>query len=424
MNINRVLLGNERATAKLLFNVMKSELEKDKLHQLKWQERVKVWKLIQKNCIVQSFREFTASEEIQNPPTVKTEMENMIKEQIVLSDQRLRVLQHIGFSVALSWLLGRPKEAACDITFLWPVQTLSHDTPNVECMEKMCIQYELVQDKCQEKVQVCKSEFKEMAKWHEQHCEGLYNYVQDAMALWDVHQLQLSQQENVLQKKVDECRWEEDNIIQMMEDNLDTSLEKMKMASCEEELKQYLEKALSSLDQIRTSLLNSDLKLDRNEKLKQIVMDEVMAYPKAILWELISYSISISQHFSVKEISKQNLQGTIDSTVQDQNNTSTVQTGLEARTSQPRAEQDNGLSQLVPEDRDSCQKSAGETNLTEKQVILAQEIAETEEEEDEESVPHKSEENEHAEQGLSIMQVSEQENTFESEGSLDQNKEE
>ncbi|XP_023803026.1 coiled-coil domain-containing protein 180-like isoform X1 [Cyanistes caeruleus] len=40
----------------------------------------------------------------------------------------------------------------------------------------------------------------------------------------------------------------------------------------------------------------------------------------------------------------------------------------------------------------------------EKQVILAQEIAETEEEEDEESVPHKSEENEHAEQGLRIMQ--------------------
>uniref|UniRef100_A0A8C0U4K0 Coiled-coil domain-containing protein 180-like n=1 Tax=Cyanistes caeruleus TaxID=156563 RepID=A0A8C0U4K0_CYACU len=255
-NINRVLLGNERATAKLLFNVMKSELEKDKLHQLKWQERVKVWKLIQKNCIVQSFREFTASEEIQNPPTVKTEMENMIKEQIVLSDQRLRVLQHIG-------TLLPPKHTQSDIINEW-YRTLENlnrsiDTPNVECMEKMCIQYELVQDKCQEKVQVCKSEFKEMAKWHEQHCEGLYNYVQDAMALWDVHQLQLSQQENVLQKKVDECRWEEDNIIQMMEDNLDTSLEKMKMASCEEELKQYLEKALSSLDQIRTRARSKDI---------------------------------------------------------------------------------------------------------------------------------------------------------------------
>ncbi|NWT05684.1 CC180 protein, partial [Mionectes macconnelli] len=94
--INRALLGNERAIAKLLFNLMKSELEKEKSHQLKWQERLKDWKLIQKNRVIQSFREFMASEEIQNPPAVKTEMENMIKEQIVLSEQRLEVLQHIG----------------------------------------------------------------------------------------------------------------------------------------------------------------------------------------------------------------------------------------------------------------------------------------------------------------------------------------
>ncbi|NXG10503.1 CC180 protein, partial [Sakesphorus luctuosus] len=94
--INRTLLGNERATAKLLFNLMKSELEKEKSHHLKWQERVKDWKLIQKNCVVQSFREFMASEEIQNPPAVKTEVKNMIKDQIVLSEQRLEVLQHIS----------------------------------------------------------------------------------------------------------------------------------------------------------------------------------------------------------------------------------------------------------------------------------------------------------------------------------------
>ncbi|NWX36127.1 CC180 protein, partial [Notiomystis cincta] len=94
--INRALLSNERATAKLFFNLMKSELEKEKLHRQKWQERVKDWKLIQKNHVVQSFREFMASEEIQNPPTVKMEMENMMEEQIVLSEQRLGVLQHIG----------------------------------------------------------------------------------------------------------------------------------------------------------------------------------------------------------------------------------------------------------------------------------------------------------------------------------------
>ncbi|XP_072776589.1 coiled-coil domain-containing protein 180-like [Taeniopygia guttata] len=93
MNINRALLGNERATAKLLFNLMKLELEKEKLHQLKWQERVKDWKLIQKNCVIQSFREFMASEEVQNPPAVK--MENMIKEQIVLVPCCLQHIQNL-----------------------------------------------------------------------------------------------------------------------------------------------------------------------------------------------------------------------------------------------------------------------------------------------------------------------------------------
>ncbi|XP_041889830.1 coiled-coil domain-containing protein 180 isoform X1 [Corvus kubaryi] len=429
MTINRALLRNERATAKLLFNLMKSELEKEKLHQLKWQERVKDWKLIQKNRVVQSFREFMASEEIQNPPTVKTEMENMIKEQIVLSEQRLRVLQHTG-------TLLPPTHTKSEINEWY--KTLENlnkiiDTRNAECVEKMRVQCELVQGKCEEKVQICKmslldmnicpgvveivycdmlqmteklkhrfeeelehmgSDFKEMAKQHEQHCQGLYSYVEEAVGLWDVHQLQLSQQEDVLQKKVDEYRWEQDDIIQTMKDDLDIILEKMKMASCEEELEEYLENALFSLNEIRT----------RNETLKQILMDEVMAYPKAIWGELTSYTISITQHFSVKEIFKQNLQGRIDATVQDQNNTSTVQTGLEARSSQPRAEQDNHLSPLVPEDRDSCQKPAGEPNPTENHMILAQEIEGTEEEEDGESIPHKSKENEHAEQAVSITQ--------------------
>ncbi|XP_041334831.1 coiled-coil domain-containing protein 180 [Pyrgilauda ruficollis] len=359
MNINRALLGNERATAKLLFNLMKSELEKEKLHQLKWQERVRDWKLIQKNCVVQSFREFIANEEIQNPQAVKMEMENMIKEQIVLSEQRLRVLQHIRQGAFLGAMHYR----------------------------------EFIYSGCRSK-----NDFKEMAKWHEQHCQGLYSYVQEAMGLWDVHLSKLSLQEDVLQKKVDKYRLQKDKIIQVMKDDLDTILEKMKMASCEEELEQYLKNALSSLDQIRT----------RYEFFIEIAMNEIMAYPKAILRELISYSISISQHFSVKEIFKQNLQGTTDSRVQDQDNieASEGEHMVEQQAESIKEGEENH--RLVPEDRDSCQKSAGETNLTQKQVILAQEIEETEEEEEEEeSIPHKSEENEHAEQGLSITQSSE-----------------
>ncbi|NXI71244.1 CC180 protein, partial [Anseranas semipalmata] len=66
MMINRALLANQRAIAKLFFNLMESEMKRELSLRLKWQDRVKNWKLIQKNYIVQSFREFMANEEIQN----------------------------------------------------------------------------------------------------------------------------------------------------------------------------------------------------------------------------------------------------------------------------------------------------------------------------------------------------------------------
>ncbi|KFP93179.1 Coiled-coil domain-containing protein 180, partial [Haliaeetus albicilla] len=65
--INRALLANQRAIAKLFFNLMKSEMKTELSHHLKWQDRVKDWKFIQKNYVVHSFREFMANEEIQNP---------------------------------------------------------------------------------------------------------------------------------------------------------------------------------------------------------------------------------------------------------------------------------------------------------------------------------------------------------------------
>ncbi|NXL35068.1 CC180 protein, partial [Glaucidium brasilianum] len=97
--INRVLLSNRREIAKLFFNLMQSEMMKELSHRLKWEDRVKDWKVVQKNYVVHSFREFMASEEIQNPPTVKTEMENMITHQILFSQMRLELLQHLSNSL-------------------------------------------------------------------------------------------------------------------------------------------------------------------------------------------------------------------------------------------------------------------------------------------------------------------------------------
>ncbi|NXN18094.1 CC180 protein, partial [Indicator maculatus] len=56
MLINRALLANQRAIAQLVFTLLKSELKWKLSHQQKWQDRVKAWKLIQKNSIAHSFR--------------------------------------------------------------------------------------------------------------------------------------------------------------------------------------------------------------------------------------------------------------------------------------------------------------------------------------------------------------------------------
>ncbi|KFP29028.1 Coiled-coil domain-containing protein 180, partial [Colius striatus] len=67
MLINRALLANQRAVAKLFFNLLKSEMKKELTHRLKWQDRVKDWKFIKKNYFIHNFREFMSNEEIQNP---------------------------------------------------------------------------------------------------------------------------------------------------------------------------------------------------------------------------------------------------------------------------------------------------------------------------------------------------------------------
>ncbi|XP_055575760.1 coiled-coil domain-containing protein 180 [Falco cherrug] len=427
MTINKQLLANQRTIAKLFHNLMKSEVNKELLHQLKWENRVKDWKLIQKNCIVQSFREFMANEEIQNPPTVKREMENMIMDQIVLSGKRLEFLQQLGD-------LFPPTHTKAEINE-WYGSFMklnkSIDTHNMECMMKIRVQYEMVQQKCLAEVQLCKNkllnlnvctekeaeetvnsdflhlteklksrfeelecmdrDFQELAKHNEQNFRDLYSYFQEVINLWDVHQLKLSQQQDELQKKLDDCRWNQDKLIQVKETNLDIILNKMRTASSEEKLKKHLEKALSCLDGIRA----------RYKAFNQVLMDEVMAYPETVLQELISYSISISQYFNVKEIFKQNLQGKVDSTFQDQELVKASEAEhLVEQQAESIVQNDEG-----EEKTDSCQQENEERNTTENEEAFPQETEEAEEKEDGESMPHESGEIKHAGQGVSFTQA-------------------
>uniref|UniRef100_A0A8B9FXU6 DUF4455 domain-containing protein n=1 Tax=Amazona collaria TaxID=241587 RepID=A0A8B9FXU6_9PSIT len=203
MLINRALLANQRAIAKLFFNLMKSEMKKELFHRLKWQDSVKDWKLIQKNCIVHSFREFMANEEIQNPPSVKVEMENMIADQISLSERRLEFLQHLGDLLPPTHTKAEISEWYRSLVNLnESIGKLGNYQNFSVCL--LCLFH----------VFPCR-DFEELAKQHEQNCEDLYSYFQEAMGLWDVHQLKLAQREDELQKKLDECRWEHDNLTQV-----------------------------------------------------------------------------------------------------------------------------------------------------------------------------------------------------------------
>uniref|UniRef100_A0A8C6ILH1 Uncharacterized protein n=1 Tax=Melopsittacus undulatus TaxID=13146 RepID=A0A8C6ILH1_MELUD len=245
MLINRALLANQRAIAKLFFNLMKSELKKELFHRLKWQDRVKDWKLMQKNCIVHSFREFMANEEIQNPPSVKTEMENMITNQILLSEKRLEFLQHLGdllpptytkaeirewyrSLVNLNKSIGKLGNHKINLEFKQFQEILSQAVNNLlnlnictkeeaeETVNSDFLQLtEKLENHFEEELEHMDRDFEELAKQHEQNCEDLYSYFQEAMGLWDVHQLKLSQREDELQKKLHECRQEHDNLTQV-----------------------------------------------------------------------------------------------------------------------------------------------------------------------------------------------------------------
>ncbi|XP_009664046.2 coiled-coil domain-containing protein 180 isoform X2 [Struthio camelus] len=448
MIINRALLANRRAIAKLFFNLMKTELKRELSHRLKWQDRVKEWKLLQKNYAVHSFREFMASEEIQNPPTVQQEMENMITDQILLDERRLEFLQHLGNLLPPLHTKAEINEWYESLVNL----NKSIDTHNAQCLMKIRVQYEKVQQKCLTEVQLRKSkllnwnvctkkeveeivssdllqlteklrsrfeeeldhmdrDLEELAKQNEQNCRDFYSYFQEAIVLWDVHQLKLSYQEDELKKQLDECRWKQDNLIRMTEANLDIVLDKMRTASSEEKLKKYLEKAVSSLDEIRAGY----------ETFNQVLMDKVMAYPEAVLQELISYSVSISQYFNVKEIFKQNLEEKTDTTFQEQE---LVEVSEAENMVEQQAE---SLVQEYEEEEqkaDSIQQENEETHTPENEDVFARETEETEKQGEGESIPHESEETDHIEQGVIFAQDYEEENKFEGEGSLAQDHDE
>uniref|UniRef100_K7G6P9 Coiled-coil domain containing 180 n=2 Tax=Pelodiscus sinensis TaxID=13735 RepID=K7G6P9_PELSI len=407
MMINQALLANQRAIAKLFVNLMEADLKRELSERLKWQERVKAWKIIQKDYAVRSFREFMSCKEIQEPPRVKRDLENMRQEQISLSRKRMELLQ------VLCDLLP-PTHSKAEINEWYESLVALNkyiDTQNVQHMMVIRIQYERVCQECLANIQLCKNkllslkvctekeaekvvnpdffrmvgklqcrfereleqmdrDFEDLAKCVEQNCKDLYKYFQQVIVLWDEHQLNLSQQENELQVKLNECRQKHENLNQIREANLDITLDKMRTQSSENKLTNLLGKAFAFLDVIKAGY----------EAFHQDLVKIVTSYPEAILKELISYSASISQYFGVKEVYKQNLAGEMGSALEEEGNLSRIQK-LKKRS--------NSLRQA-----ESLTKETEETNTFENEESIVQEIEEEKKPEDVESTAPEREESE------------------------------
>ncbi|XP_054030148.1 coiled-coil domain-containing protein 180 [Dryobates pubescens] len=423
MLMNRALLANQRAIAQLVFNLLQSELKWKLSHQLEWQDRVKAWKLTQKNSIAQRFREFMANEDIQNPPRVKREMENMLVDQILLHERRLEVLQHLCDLMPPTHTKAELEEWYRSLVNL----NERIDAHHVQCLRKMHLHYEMVQQKCLAEVELCKRnllrqnvctnqeaeefvnsellqlpknlqrqfeerlqrlkrDFQELAEENQQNCRDLYKYCEEVLALWHVHQARLCRQKSGLQKKLSECRLRHDRWLQMEEVNLDVLLDKMRTASSQEKLNQYLKEALSSLRDLQARYMT----------LKHVLLDEIMTYPEAVLQELVSYSTSLSQYFHVKEIFKQGLQGDTDSTFPDAEL-------LKASEAEQVEEQQAGSSRQGDGGgkMDGHQGENRETNTAQKEETSTQK-AEGTQKECGEIIPQESEETEPAGQGAVV----------------------
>ncbi|XP_040337687.1 LOW QUALITY PROTEIN: coiled-coil domain-containing protein 180 [Herpailurus yagouaroundi] len=338
MVINQALLGNRRAIAQLFVNLMEATLQQELEGHRRWQGLVDTWKVLKKQALVQSFSEFMASERIRAPPDVKKEIESMLKNQKALQQKRLEHLCTICDLLPPNYSKAQLTEWHSSLNSL----NKHLDAYHMGCVMQIRLQYEKTWQECLARVQECKKQlldwkafteeeaeslvspyffqmvgvlqskveeelelldksFKDLAKQTECQSSDLLSYFQEAVRLWEAHQSALSEQELALEKRMEQQRQKHILEEQAQEAHLDKLLDQLRQQSLEETLKLHLEKAKDFLKNMK----------HRYECFHKTLTKEVMEYPVLTLRELNSYSSTLSQHFYVREIFEQTLDGEV-----------------------------------------------------------------------------------------------------------------
>uniref|UniRef100_A0A667HDF1 Coiled-coil domain containing 180 n=1 Tax=Lynx canadensis TaxID=61383 RepID=A0A667HDF1_LYNCA len=338
MVINQALLGNRRAIAQLFVNLMEATLQQELEGHRRWQGLVDTWKVLKKQALVQSFSEFMASERIRAPPDVKKEIESMLKNQKALQQKRLEHICTICDLLPPNYSKAQLTEWHSSLNSL----NKHLDAYHMGCVMQIRLQYEKTWQECLARVQECKKQlldwkafteeeaeslvnpyffqmvgvlqskveeelelldksFEDLAKQTECQSSDLLSYFQEAVRLWEAHQSTLSEQELELEKRMEQQRQKHILEEQAQEAHLDKLLDQLRQQSLEETLKLHLEKAKDFLKNMK----------HRYECFHKTLTKEVMEYPVLTLRELNSYSSTLSQHFYVREIFEQTLDGEV-----------------------------------------------------------------------------------------------------------------
>ncbi|XP_057647171.1 coiled-coil domain-containing protein 180 [Chionomys nivalis] len=338
MAMNQALLGNRRAIAQLLVNLTEATLQQELDNRHRWQGLVDTWKALKREALQQSFSEFMASENIQEPPAVQKELEEMLKNQQILQKVRLDHLCTICNLLPPNYNKSQLTEWYDSLTAL----NRQLDNYHMDCMTLVRFLYEKVWQECLAHVQDCKKQLLDWKAFSEAEAESLVNpaffmvvgefqskvekklelldssfevlnkqtelqsldlfrYFQEAVRLWEGHQSVLLSQELELEKRIEQHRQKHHQENQAQEVNLDKLLDQLRQQSQEETLKTHMEKARNFLKNMKS----------RYECFHVLLTKEVMEYPGLVLKELNCYSFTLSRHFFIREIFEQNLAGEV-----------------------------------------------------------------------------------------------------------------
>ncbi|XP_072521084.1 coiled-coil domain-containing protein 180 [Salminus brasiliensis] len=334
MMINQALLANRRAIAKLHLNLMEKDLQKEARCRLKWETKLQDWKRLKVLAAVSQFKDFINSPEIQRPQNVQETLNTLWTTQQMYSEQRIKILEQMRTMI--------PPRCSKSLVSEW-YSSLSALNKQIDCMHidtvaKLHKYYEntwqeclaeverfknklstygfstnetqdIVNDellpvtsKCQkqteERLAAMDKTFEDLTKTAALLSKSLFKFLHGTAHLWEVHTADLQKREQQLQDHLNEVRCSYDQENQKKEAQLDVLMDKLRQESTEEALKAVLAKTLGSLEEIKEGYIT----------FYKEGVHTVESFPAMILEELHTYSLAVSQYFSVKEVYSQDLE--------------------------------------------------------------------------------------------------------------------